>query len=36
MPSCCAGVGNLYFWYYGTLALFRAGGEDWERAGTRR
>lgn len=23
--------GNLYFWYYGTLALFRIGGEDWER-----
>ena len=23
--------GNLYFWYYGTLAMFRAGGEDWER-----
>ncbi|MBI4878732.1 MAG: PD40 domain-containing protein [Planctomycetes bacterium] len=23
--------GNLYFWYYGSLALFRAGGEDWRR-----
>jgi hypothetical protein len=23
--------GNLYFWYYGTLAMFRAGGSDWER-----
>ncbi len=23
--------GNLYFWYYATLALFRAGGDDWER-----
>ena len=23
--------GNLYFWYYGTLALFRAGGQDWQR-----
>ena len=23
--------GNLYFWYYGTLALFRAGGDDWQR-----
>ena len=22
--------GNLYFWYYGTLALFRVGGEPWE------
>ncbi|MBK7641581.1 MAG: PD40 domain-containing protein [Planctomycetes bacterium] len=25
------GAGNLYFWYYGTLALFRAGGADWKR-----
>ena len=25
------GQGNLYFWYYGTLALFRAGGDDWQR-----
>lgn len=23
--------GNLYFWYYGTLAMFRAGGDDWKR-----
>ena len=23
--------GNLYFWYYGTLAFFRLGGERWER-----
>ncbi len=23
--------GNLYFWYYATLALFRAGGVEWER-----
>ena len=23
--------GNLYFWYYGTLAMFRAGGRDWDR-----
>ncbi|MFG0317002.1 MAG: hypothetical protein ACF8XB_07015 [Planctomycetota bacterium JB042] len=23
--------GNLYFWYYATLAMFRAGGEDWDR-----
>lgn len=23
-------AGNLYFWYYGTLATFRAGGTDWE------
>ena len=22
--------GNLYFWYYSTLALFRAGGEAWD------
>ncbi len=25
------GTGNLYFWYYGTLAMFRAGGADWTR-----
>lgn len=24
-------AGNLYFWYYGTLATFRAGGSDWEQ-----
>ncbi len=24
-------TGNLYFWYYGTLASFRIGGRDWER-----
>jgi len=24
-------VGNVYFWYYGSLALFRLGGNDWER-----
>ena len=23
--------GNLYFWYYGTLAMFRAGGDAWQR-----
>lgn len=23
--------GNLYFWYYGSLALFRLGGDPWER-----
>ncbi|MBC8405604.1 MAG: PD40 domain-containing protein [Planctomycetes bacterium] len=23
--------GNLYFWYYGSLAMFRVGGEAWER-----
>jgi WD40-like Beta Propeller Repeat len=23
--------GNLYFWYYGSLAMFRAGGEAWEQ-----
>ncbi|HEX9841794.1 MAG TPA: prenyltransferase/squalene oxidase repeat-containing protein, partial [bacterium] len=22
--------GNLYFWYYSTLALFRVGGDSWE------
>lgn len=22
---------NLYYWYYGTLALYHAGGTDWER-----
>jgi hypothetical protein len=22
---------NLYFWYYGTLAMFRRGGNDWRR-----
>ena len=21
---------NMYYWYYGTLAMFHAGGEDWE------
>lgn len=25
------GDGNLYFWYYGTLAQFRAGGDAWKR-----
>jgi len=25
------GQGNLYFWYYGTLAMFRVGGSAWER-----
>jgi hypothetical protein len=25
------GSGNLYFWYYGTLAMFRVGGADWTR-----
>jgi WD40 repeat protein len=24
------GMGNLYFWYYGTLALFRCEGDEWE------
>ena len=23
--------GNLYFWYYGTLAMFRTGGTPWQR-----
>jgi hypothetical protein len=22
---------NLYYWYYGTLAMFHSGGADWER-----
>jgi len=26
--------GNLYFWYYATLATFRAGGNDWKRWNT--
>ncbi len=26
--------GNLYFWYYGTLALFRSGGSEWQRWNT--
>jgi hypothetical protein len=25
------GEGNLYHWYYGSLAMFRAGGDDWRR-----
>ncbi len=25
------GRGNPYFWYYGTLAMFRLGGESWQR-----
>ena len=25
------GQGNVYFWYYGTLCCFLAGGESWER-----
>ncbi len=25
------GSGNLYFWYYGSLVLFRVGGEPWQR-----
>ncbi len=24
-------VGNMYFWYYGSLALFRHGGSAWSR-----
>ncbi len=24
-------VGNLYFWYYATLAMFRTGGNAWDR-----
>ncbi|MCC7013867.1 MAG: PD40 domain-containing protein [Planctomycetes bacterium] len=26
--------GNLYFWYYGSLALLRRGGDDWKRWNT--
>ena len=26
-----AGQPNLYYWYYGTLALFQAQGEPWQR-----
>lgn len=25
------GEGNLYFWYYGSLASFRRGGDTWKR-----
>ncbi len=25
------GQGNVYFWYYGSLACFLAGGESWQR-----
>lgn len=25
------GSGNLYFWYYGSLAMLRAGGSEWRR-----
>ena len=28
------GSANLYFWYYSSLALLRAGGKDWERWNT--
>ncbi|MCB9882176.1 MAG: PD40 domain-containing protein [Planctomycetes bacterium] len=24
------GAGNLYFWYYSTLAMFQKGGSDWD------
>lgn len=27
-------AGNVYFWYYGTLSLFRIGGEPWEQWNT--
>lgn len=26
--------GNVYFWYYGSLAMLRAGGDSWERWNT--
>ena len=29
MPS--AGKPNLYYWYYGTMALYFAGGPEWEQ-----
>jgi hypothetical protein len=28
------GAGNVYFWYYGSLACFMAGGETWDRWNT--
>ena len=28
------GQGNPYFWYYGTLAMFRVGGAPWQRWNT--
>ena len=27
-------TGNVYFWYYASLALFRVGGPEWERWNT--
>ncbi|MCR9247876.1 MAG: hypothetical protein NXI31_22840 [bacterium] len=29
------GQGNVYFWYYGTLCCFLAGGEAWEQWNSR-
>lgn len=29
------GTGNLYFWYYGTLAMFRTGGDAWDQWNAR-
>ncbi len=29
-----AGTANFYYWYYGTLALYQAQGEPWERWNT--
>jgi hypothetical protein len=29
------GLHNEYYWYYGTLALFQRGGEDWDRWNSR-
>jgi hypothetical protein len=26
---------NFYYWYYGTLAMFQHGGEDWQKWNTR-
>ena len=31
LPTWEAGKVNFYYWYYATLALFQAGGENWTR-----
>jgi hypothetical protein len=30
LPSWDGGNVNFYYWYYGTLAMFQAGGERWK------